>query len=689
MARVRRVGAGCQPLMLSLLFCVGLLPGYASATQGEPLPPKKPRTDRYGDPLPQGAVARLGSLRLRHGGAAGALGLSPDGKLVATGGVDRQIRLWDATTGKELRRWDASQGAIGLLLFSPDGKFLASTGADDSIILWNAQNGEQRLRLQNAGKGINYLSFAADSRSLMSADVSGTARLWELASGKVRQQFEVFAAGKEIARIGGHPEYQHVAFASSPDGSTLAWGTWKVQAVKGLLHYHGEVALWDAGSGKERCRLQGVALRPRPLLFAPDGKTRVVALDSGALSLWDTRTGQMRDQLGQKHEDGNSVVFSPDGKVLAVGGDGVVELWDVATCKKISQLGSGPQQAGEYPVGLAFSGDRKTLALRSNARVTLWDVATGQPTLALPGHQGWVLSVLFARDGKSLASLGGKEIRIWETTTWTEIGSLARPGPDTPLAALSRDGQGLTYEKEGEAVRFLALPSRKPLPRFRPEDFAFWLIPWAPDGKTVAMVHKDRTLSLYDADAGRLVKRIEAKSMPLSASVVFAPDGKRLAWVNSDMTISVVDAVSGAIVHQLGKGYPKDSKGSLIAKGVHQVAFSGDGRTLAAGGEYDNTIRLWNLAEGKPLREFVGHAGPVGSIVFTPDGLSLASSGTWEREIRLWDAATGKERRRLQGHDDWTTSLAISPDGKFLASASLDGTILVWDIAEVKGPPAK
>jgi WD40 repeat protein len=79
----------------------------------------------------------------------------------------------------------------------------------------------------------------------------------------------------------------------------------------------------------------------------------------------------------------------------------------------------------------------------------------------------------------------------------------------------------------------------------------------------------------------------------------------------------------------------------------------------------------------------------VGSIVFTPDGLSLASSGTWEREIRLWDTATGKERRRLQGHDDWTTSLAISPDGKFLASASLDGTILVWDIAEVKGPPAK
>ena len=141
----------------------------------------------------------------------------------------------------------------------------------------------------------------------------------------------------------------------------------------------------------------------------------------------------------------------------------------------------------------------------------------------------------------------------------------------------------------------------------------------------------------------------------------------------------------------LGEGYPKKSLGSLIAKGVYSVAFTPDGKALAAGGEYDNTIRLWDVKTGKVLRELSGHAGPVAAVAFSPDGRTLASACQWEPAIRLWDVATGKQRRLCEGHADWATSLALSPDGKVLASSSRDGTVLLWDMtaAVLKEAPSK
>jgi hypothetical protein len=168
---------------------------------------------------------------------------------------------------------------------------------------------------------------------------------------------------------------------------------------------------------------------------------------------------------------------------------------------------------------------------------------------------------------------------------------------------------------------------------------------------------------------------------------VFSPDGKRLAWVHADTTVSVVDVASGRLLHRLGKGYPRSTMGSLIAKGVYSAAFSPDGKALAAGGEYDNTIRLWDVETGKVLRTFVGHQGPVGGVAFSPDGRALASWGHWEPAIRLWDAATGRERRRLHGHADGATGLALAPGGTVLASSSRDGTVLVWDVKAAEGAP--
>jgi WD40 repeat protein len=110
---------------------------------------------------------------------------------------------------------------------------------------------------------------------------------------------------------------------------------------------------------------------------------------------------------------------------------------------------------------------------------------------------------------------------------------------------------------------------------------------------------------------------------------------------------------------------------------VFSIAFSADSKILLAG-TWDGSIRLWDVATGKELRQYPGHKGWVRSVAFSPDGKTFASGGK-DKIIRLWETATGKELRRFEGHQHWVQNLAFSPDGKLLASRG--GTLRLWDVA--------
>ena len=292
---------------------------------------------------------------------------------------------------------------------------------------------------------------------------------------------------------------------------------------------------------------------------------------------------------------------------------------------------------------VAFSPDGRTLAsasggiggdwrLKDDNTIRLWDALTGAHVRTLEGHTGWVWSVAFSPDGRTLASASGDgTVRLWDALTGAHV---------------------RTLEGHTESVTSVA---------------------FSPDGRTLASgSHYDNTIILWDALTGAGKRILEGHTESVT-SVAFSPDGRTLASASGDGTVRLWDALTSAHVRTL-EGH---------TDWVASVAFSPDGRTLASGSHYDNTIRLWDALTGAHVRTLEGHTKSVTSVAFSPDGRTLASA-SGDGTVRLWDALTSAHVRTLEGHTDRVTSVAFSPDGRTLASGGHDDTIRLWELPSTR-----
>lgn len=642
-------------------------------TPAASVPPKgaearpQARLDRFGDPLPEAAVARLGTVRFRHGSNVLSVAFSSDGKTVASGGADNTVRVWEIATGKELQRFTAATGPLAELAlvhsiaFSPDGKLLAAATGNTSreLVMWRPATGEEVRRFGDKTREMNSIAFSPDGKSLAAGDNAGSVRLWDVGSGELRCELK-------------GPLFSVKSIAFSPKGEILASAS-----IDRMIR------LWDLSSGRQLRQLEGHTMDVLAVAFARDGKTLASGSWDTTIRLWDPSTGKELRVL--KHDNPvSTLAFLPDSKTLASGSwDRSIRLWDAGAGKELRQI-RGHQGVIE---SIALASDGETLVSGSWDRtVRLWHLANGREIRPTEGHHHGLWSVSFSPDGKQVASGDeGGEVRLWESATGKEIRLLSGRFPDSSIGLVDR----LTFSPDGKTLRasswgYKLCRWETATGKSHGELIFKGISPMlTSDGKLVVSSNSDGKVFVQDVAMARIVREFATQKQ--SAQFAVSPDGKYLAAGSPDQDGMVV-------VWELATGAER-CRCRGAKDWVGNIAFSPDGRYLAGTTTQRNIytpqspIQLWDAATGREIRRFEARGHSAFCMSFSPDGRTLAT-GAADRILRLWEVATGKERCHFAGHQGIIHSIAFSADGSRLASASDDTTALVWDAAGAQAAEA-
>jgi WD40 repeat protein len=196
-------------------------------------------------------------------------------------------------------------------------------------------------------------------------------------------------------------------------------------------------------------------------------------------------------------------------------------------------------------------------------------------------------------------------------------------------------------------------------------------VAFSPDGARVLSGGRDRTLKLWDAESGRLIRTFVGHS-DMVWSVAFSPDGTRILSGSEDKTVKLWDAATGQLLRSF-QGHSQT---------VFSVAFTPDGTGALSGGS-DKTLKLWDVTRGSLIRNFVGHSSLISRVAFSPDGARILSASR-DDTAKLWDSASGRLIHTFVGstyNNDGVTSVAFSPDGTRVLLGGDDGTLKLWDAA--------
>jgi len=597
--------------------------------------------DRLGDALPEAALQRLGTLRLR--GGIGDLCYLLDGRSVIAAG--NSINIWDLSKGELQATHKVCSASITGIEPRSDGKALLVADSSGKVHEWNLADNEVLH------------SFATDQSGLRSAHYSpdSTRVLTTGATPPTIKEFEL-ATAKELASITGNMHSFREAIYG-PEGKTAL--------VNGAAGSGPILAHYDLTTGELIHEWhKDYYAHTRSIVLSADGE-RVLAGTRHSATEWQVADHTLLQKFSGHHGHAvTAVAYCKDPDQLLTGSrDGSIRRWNRLENQVL--LRWCPHNSHVTHIQVSPDGER-ALSYGSGivAETSLID---GKSTLTWQRHNGPVAAVaLLPSANTAISGSTDATLRTWNYDSGECLSTIEGATLGAYAVAVSPDGKRVAAGCKDGIAREFSLPDGE-LIRDLKGHFGYILaVAYTPDGQHLLSSAGDGSVRVWDMEKAEPVHILKQHLGGVLAIAVSA-DGKFVLSGGRDGTVRLWDLPGAKLLKTLTghRGW------------VNAVAFAGDSRHGLSSGR-DGKIFKWNLESGEVISKMT-HGGWVRALVCSPDG-KIACAGGDDNLVTCWDLSTDEKTATLKGHQGRVNALALAADGKRLISASQDTTLLVWEL---------
>jgi WD40 repeat protein len=675
-------------LAAAVAFSLCLLSLAASAQDDKPK--VDPKTDNYGDPLPPGALLRLGTTRLQ-GDRLSRFAWMPDGKSLVTASQDR-ICFWSIEDGRELWSIPGPMRSIGGI--TPDGSKIIGRSAEDRLVIFDLNSAEV---VSPFGKVESYeiraLAMAPDGTKFATGRPRGAVRIWDVTSGEPLVSLTI-----------DEESWREIALAYSPDSRHLAVGAGRTIRLFDLEDAADPAIIENAHGGQTTSlaftpdgkRLVSAGTSDFETRITPDG--RRVGTDFCEVFVWDVAE---RKRLGalefpERMQGACVMALAPDGDTLVTMHGGKSFVWDVAERKIVRTLEGidSTNSRGAMIAAIDPTGKRLAASLHET-HVRVYDLATGERVFTEHRrHTRLVTPAAWSHDGRWIAT-GSTDgaVQVWDATSGKQVQEMKRGTNWVRGLAFTADNKALLVGATD--IEFAGA-----LNKYNVADGELvYQLPLADPVTTVTVSHDGEQIAVatgtgpfHPGEAAPTLVHLFAVSSGKRLAVLEGSEGriKSLCWSADDSAViaaedtNVVrrfDVASGRELSKVETPHERE----MVRASLNCAAFLGDDTVVLTNGVFTNQVHAWDLATGESMWTLDANTDFIRDMAASPDGRIVANYGIRSfppsTSISIWDTAMRRQLWQVDLQQERVYSMAFSPDGKKLVTGLGDGTALVWDVS--------